>query len=98
MRLSHENRNCQRYDGVNAVTQLQHVPASHTLRGARILVASHTNTAVDRIMTGLVEAGCTGKTSERQRSIARLCESFAYGPITSWIAPGLLITAMLHGE
>ena len=29
-----------------------------------MLVAAHTNTAVDRIMTGLMEAGCMGKTSD----------------------------------
>ena len=40
--------------------QLQQIAVDHPLRGARILVAAHTNTAVDRIMTGLLETHCKG--------------------------------------
>ena len=30
------------------------------LKGCRVLVTAHTNVAVDRVMWGLVESGCTG--------------------------------------
>ena len=41
--------------------QLVGLPAGAPLRGARILVAAHTNTAVDRVLTSLVDAGYTGE-------------------------------------
>lgn len=40
--------------------QLAALAADAPLRGARILVAAHTNTAVDRVLTGLKDAGYTG--------------------------------------
>ena len=42
--------------------QLVGLPVGAPVRSARILVAAHTNTAVDRVLTGLVGAGYTGAT------------------------------------
>ena len=44
-----------------SLVQLVGLPAGAPLRGARILVAAHTNTAVDRVLTGLKDAGYTGE-------------------------------------
>ena len=30
------------------------------LKGCRVLLSAHTNIAVDRLMTGLMDTGCTG--------------------------------------
>ena len=30
------------------------------LKGCRVLLSAHTNVAVDRLMTGLLDTGCTG--------------------------------------
>ena len=30
------------------------------LKGCRVMLSAHTNVAVDRLMTGLIETGCTG--------------------------------------
>ena len=43
------------------VVQLAALPPGAALWGARILVAAHTNTAVDRVLTGLKDTGFTGK-------------------------------------
>lgn len=44
-----------------SLVQLVGLPAGAPLRGARILVGAHTNTAVDRVLTGLKDAGYTGE-------------------------------------
>ena len=34
--------------------------AGSSLKGCRVLLSAHTNVAVDRLMTGLLDTGCTG--------------------------------------
>lgn len=35
--------------------------AGSALKGCRVLLSAHTNIAVDRLMTGLMDTGCTGQ-------------------------------------
>lgn len=39
----------------------QRVQQGSGLQGCRVLLSAHTNIAVDRLMTGLMDSGCTGK-------------------------------------
>ena len=47
----------------------QRSQASSALKGCRILVSAHTNVAVDRLMTGLLDTGCTGVVQSKSRSL-----------------------------
>lgn len=38
----------------------QRKKAKSALKGCRVLVTAHTNVAVDRVISGLVDSGCTG--------------------------------------
>lgn len=38
----------------------QRSQAGSSLKGCRVLLSAHTNVAVDRLMTGLLDTGCTG--------------------------------------
>ena len=61
--------------------QLQRIPADHELRGARILIAAHTNIAVDRIMTGLLDADCKGNRCRRTKLLALHMSNYTTSPL-----------------
>lgn len=42
------------------------------LKGCRVLLSAHTNIAVDRLMTGLMDTGCTGDSSQAMQTLALL--------------------------
>lgn len=39
----------------------QRAQQGSALKGCRVLLSAHTNIAVDRLMTGLMDSGCTGE-------------------------------------
>ena len=45
---------------LHRMAQLMRSPSSDAARPKRVLLAAHTNTAVDRVLLGLLDSGCTG--------------------------------------
>lgn len=51
----------------------EHSQAGSALRGCRVLLSAHTNIAVDRLMTGLMDTGCTGQLALTHRQLHICC-------------------------
>ena len=60
----------------------QRSQAGSALKGCRVLLSAHTNIAVDRLMTGLMDTGCSGQlaltTTATHVMVARVCPADTY--------------------
>ena len=60
----------------------QRSQASSALKGCRVLLSAHTNIAVDRLMTSLMDTGCSGQlaltTTATHVMVSRVCPADTY--------------------